>query len=293
MVTTDAQGLSKVKPQRSIAAKVTLKDGRSIPLLATVEAPRPQVELINKIVQPSPSRDHSNIDLADPDELPQDATLIFSVRAQSPATFSRDENIEVATMDQAYTTILSVSNGGMMWANSQVAVATINPAKVFGTAAFGPLQFRVTIKGIAGNWQPLANLVRLPVLRNVECPATAELACKLSGSNLFLVDSVSGDAQFSHSVRVPEGFLGSALPVPHPATGPLYVRLRDDPGVVNPATLVATQLAASPEDLAKSAVRQPPPSGDASVDADAATRTDTREAPPTLAPSPPPSSPPP
>ena len=293
MVTTDAQGLSNVKPQRSIAAKVTLKDGRSIPLVATVEAPRPQVELINKIVQPSPSRDHSNIDLADADELPQDATLIFSVRAQSPATFSRDENIEVATMDQAYTTNLSVSSGGMMWTNSQVAVATINPAKVFGTAAFGPLQFRVTIKGIAGNWQPLANLVRLPVLRDIECPATAELACKLSGSNLFLVDSVSGDAQFSHSVRVPEGFLGSTLPVPHPAAGPLYVRLRDDPAVVNPATLAVTQLAASPEDLAKSAVRQPASSSDASVDPDAAQRANTREVPPTLAPSPPPPSPPP
>ena len=116
-------------------------------------------------------------------------------------------------------------------------------------------------------------------------PATAELACKLSGSNLFLIDSVSGEAQFSHSVQVPEGFLGSALPVPHPAAGPLYVRLRDDPGVVNPATLVATQLAASPEDLAKSAARRPAPSSDASVDADSASRTDSHEAPPTPAPS--------
>lgn len=293
MVTTDTQALANLKPQRSVAARVTLKDGRSIPLVATVEAPRPQVVLINKIVQRSPSHDHSNIELADPDELPQDATLIFSVHAQSPAAFSHDENIEVATVDQAYTTTLSVSNGGMTWANSQVAVATISPAKVFGTAAFGPLQFRVTIKGITGNWQPLANLVRLPVLKDIECPATAELACKLSGSNLFLVDSVSGDAQFSHSVQVPEGFLGSALPVPHPAAGPLYVRLRDDPGVVNPATLVATQLAASPEDLAKSAARRPAPSSDASVDADSASRTDSHEAPPTPAPSAPPPSPPP
>jgi hypothetical protein len=103
----------------------------------------------------------------------------------------------------------------------------------------------------------LANLVRLPILKDVQCPATAELACKLSGSNLFLVDSVSSDAQFSHPVQVPDGFLGSALPVPHPAAGPLYVRLRDDPGVVNPATLIAVQLPASPDDLARSAVRQP------------------------------------
>ncbi|MGC2032312.1 MAG: hypothetical protein WA642_20005 [Steroidobacteraceae bacterium] len=289
MVATDPQALSTVKPQHSVAARVTLKDGRSIPLVATVEAPRPQAILINRIVQPSLARDHSNIELVDPGELPQDATLIFSVRAQSPSVFSHEENIEVATVDQAYTTTLSVSNGGMTLANSQVAVVTINPAKVFGTSAFGPLQFRVTNKGVTGNWQPLANLVRLPILKDIECPAAAELACKLSGSNLFLVDSVSGDAQFSHSVHIPEGFLGSALPVPHPTAGPLYVRLRDDPDFVNPATLVATQLAASPEEIARSAVRQPASSSDASADADAAQRTDTREAQPARAPSAPPS----
>lgn len=272
MVASDRQALSALKPQRSIAARVSLKDGRSIPLVATVEGPRPQVMLVSKIVQPSTSNDNSNIELADPGELPQDATLIFSVRAQSPAAFSHDENIEVASVDEAYTTTLSLSNGGMTLANPQVAVATLNPVKAFGMSAFGPLQFRVNTKGVTGDWQPLAHLVRLPALKDIQCPATAELACKLSGSNLFLVDSVSGDAEFTHSVQVPEGFLGSALPVPHPASGPLYVRLRDDPIVVNPTTLIAAQLPASTDDLAKSAVRQPALSPalykDASVDGD-------------------------
>jgi hypothetical protein len=83
----------------------------------------------------------------------------------------------------------------------------------------------------------LGNLVRLPVLKDLICPPTSELACKLSGTNLFLVDSISGDAGFSHPVQVPDGFLGSALPVPHPNSGSLYAKLRDDPSVVNPITL--------------------------------------------------------
>jgi hypothetical protein len=97
----------------------------------------------------------------------------------------------------------------------------------------------------------LGDLVRLPVLKNLTCPSTPELACKLSGSNLFLVDSVSSDPGFTHPMQVPDGFLGSALPVPHPVAGPLYVKLRDAPTVINPATLEAQQLPPSPNDQAR------------------------------------------
>src|SRR5882757_6547116 len=41
---------------------------------------------------------------------------------------------------------------------------------------------------ITGDWQPLADLVRLPALSDIKCPSAPELACKLSGSNLFLID---------------------------------------------------------------------------------------------------------
>jgi hypothetical protein len=74
---------------------------------------------------------------------------------------------------------------------------------------------------------------------------------------LFLIDSVSSDLQFKHSVQVPDGFLGLALPVPHPVDGPFYVKLRDDPSVANPTTLIVQQSPASPDDLARSAARQP------------------------------------
>jgi hypothetical protein len=93
------------------------------------------------------------------------------------------------------------------------------------------------------------------VLNDLKCPATRELACKLSGSSLFLVDSVSGNPQFDHAVQVPDGFPGYALPVPRPTDGTLYVKLRDDPSVVNATTLLAQQLPPSADELALAAAR--------------------------------------
>ncbi len=247
MIAQEPQAAAALKQERSIAAKVILKDGRVLPLAAAVDGPRPRVQLIAKSAQPSSAGMYSNIQLADPGELPQDATLTFAVRTQWPAVFSRDESIEVATSDDSSATVLNFINGGITLETSQVAVATLNPSKSFGASAFGPLQFRVVSKGIAGDWQPLGDLVRLPVLKNLTCPSTPEQACKLSGSNLFLVDSVSNDIGFTHPVQVPDGFLGSSLPVPHPAAGPLYVKLRDDPSVINPTTLETLQLPPSPD----------------------------------------------
>jgi hypothetical protein len=257
MIAQDTATAMNLKQERSIAAKVTLKDGRVMPLVASVDAPRPRVILIGKSVQPSLSSKESNIQLADQGELPQDATLTFAVRTQWPAAYAREESLEVATADGSSATLLSFSNGGITLENAQVAVATLIPAKSFGASAFGPLQFRVVAKGIPGDWQPLGNLVRLPVLKDLSCPSTPELACKLSGSNLFLVDSVSSDPGFAHPVQVPDGFLGSALPVPHPTSGSLYVKLRDNPAVINPMTLAMQQLPASPNELERSNARQP------------------------------------
>jgi hypothetical protein len=262
MVAQDGQAIGDLKRGHPIEAKVTLLDGRVFPLVASVDSPRPRVTLINKSIQPSPSGDNSNIRLVDPGELPQDATLIFSVRADLPAAFSLDENIEVATADRSFTTTLGIGNGGMTLENSHVAVVTLNSTKAFGRAAFGPLQFRVNANGVAGDWQPLATLVRLPALNAIDCPAAPELACKLTGSNLYLVDSLSSDPQFAHPVQVPDGFLGSALPVPHPGTGPLYVKLRDDTTVINLATLSARQLPATSGELERSIARQPALVGD-------------------------------
>ena len=257
MVAKDAAAATALTTQDSSKAQVALSDGRVFDLAVLIDAARPSVKLIAKSIQPSTSSIQSNIALTDANELPQDARLIFSMRAQSPAVFTRDETIEVGTTDESASTVLSFANGGITLENAQVAVTTLNPAKAFGASVFGPLQFRVVAKGIAGDWRPLGNLVRLPVLSALSCPATPDLACKLTGSNLYLVDSVSSDREFAHPVQVPDGFLGSALPVPHPVAGPLFLKLRDDPAVVNPTSLDMQQLPSSPNDVARSAARQP------------------------------------
>src|SRR5579859_3006356 len=261
MVAQDAQAASGLKAEHGAVAKLSLLDGRSLAVTASVNAPRPRVTLIGKSVQASVPANDSNIQLADAGELPQDASLVFSIRAQAPGMFARDENVEVATADETSSTNLSAANGGLTLETAQVAVATLNPAKAFGPSTFGPLKFRVSTKGAASEWQPLANLVRLPALKELKCPSTPELACKLVGTNLFLLDSIAGDADFARPVTVPDGFLGSALPVPHPTAGPLYVKLRDNPSVINPTTLEMQQLPASPGDLthARSLAPTPPP----------------------------------
>jgi hypothetical protein len=246
LVAQDAQSASALKEGQSLTAKVTLRDGRSLPVNATVDASRPSVTLIGKSVRASRSGGDSNIQLGGQDEVPQDAVLMFSVRAQTPAVFSRDQAIEVATDDGAFSTSLNLTNGGLRLENSRVAVAELDPAKAYGGSAFGPLQYRVTTGGVAGDWQPLATLVRLPVLKDLKCPADASVACKLSGSDLFLVDSVSADSRFEHPVQVPDGFPGGVLPVPRPARGGLYIKLRDDPTVVNQVALAAQNLPPPP-----------------------------------------------
>jgi hypothetical protein len=256
MVTRDTQPVTTLKQGDVATAKVLLNDGRTMQLSVSVNSPRPRVTLIGKGMQTAASAADSNIELANADQLPQDAKLTFSVRAQIPATFVRDEQIEVAMADESASTTLSIANGGITLVNSKVAVATLDPMKALGSSAFGPLIFRTLVNGVAGDWQPLATLVRLPVLRELKCPASAELACKLSGANLFLVQAVSSDADFKHAVEVPDGFPGYSLPVPHPVNDVLYVKLRDDPTVVSRATLAAQQLPASPQEVAQAAERQ-------------------------------------
>jgi hypothetical protein len=256
MTAQDPTAAAALKSGDAGLAKVRLKDGRVLDLEATIGAPRPSVALIGKSVQPSASNAGSHIELGNDDEVPQHAQLTFSVRAKSPAEFGRDEMIEIATADGSYTTTLSLANGGITLETRSVAIATLDPAAAFGPSAFGPLQFRVVAGGVTGDWQPLATLVRLPRLHELVCPATRELACKLSGSNLFLVDSISTDAKFGHPVQVPDGFPGYALPVPHPRHGQLFVKLRDDPEVVNLASVDTRELPPTPQEAERASVRR-------------------------------------
>ena len=105
------------------------------------------------------------------------------------------------------------------------------------------------------------------VLKEIHCPDSADQPCRLSGSNLFLIDSVASDQQFAHNAPVPTDFIDSTLNVPHPGDGGLFIKLRDDPSSVNTVTLpVATDPKAvgpepttEPEQPAQPAPQSDPP----------------------------------
>ncbi len=254
----DPQGAAAFRAGEALSAKVTLSDGRTLNLRTVVEAPRPRATLLGKSIRLAPADVDSQIELVDPDLLPQDATLTFSVHMEYPATFASDMRIDVATADPDSVATLSIANGGITLENSAVAVVTLEPVRLFGHSAFGPLRFRVSAARGVGDWQPLATLVRLPTLKELKCPAAAELACKLSGANLFLLDAVAAGRDFAHPVQVPDGYPGYSLPVPHPAEGRLFVRLRDDPAVVNSAVLPVGELPGPTDDQARAAAAAPP-----------------------------------
>jgi hypothetical protein len=215
-------------------AHATLSDGRVLDVATVVKASRPKMTLISKSVQPDASAGASPIRLQGDDQLPQDATLSFSLKSQVPPVFSRDEMIEVATADETVHTLLSVGDGTLTMQDEETVLARLDPRKGLGASAFGPLRFRpVNSDGVKGDWQPLVTLVRLPTLEGLRCPASTEQQCTLSGSGLYLLDSISTDPQFQQSMPVPDGFAGSTLNVPHPSGKDLYVKLRDDRSTVN------------------------------------------------------------
>jgi hypothetical protein len=192
--------------------------------------------LISKSVQPGSTR--SSVRLKDQDELPQDGRLSFFLKTEVPDSFPRTEKIEVSGLDDSFHVLLSVGDGNLILQNSETALAILDPLKSFGPSAFGPLRFRpVDTDRESGDWQPLANLVRIPTLKELRCPDSPDKQCRLIGSNLFLIDSVASDPQFTHSISVPVGFAETTLSVPRPNGTLLYIKLRDDPAAVDSLVL--------------------------------------------------------
>jgi hypothetical protein len=223
-----------------------LKDGRKLDVPATITMARPQVLVLNKNVQlpPAPPQETAHINLTAPNELPLDGKLTFALKSQVPSSFARGESIEIATGDGMASVNLSLSSGQLVLQDAKTAIATLDPLKAFGTSAFGPLEVRpVMADGTAGDWQPLATLVRLPVVAALTCPPDPTAPCSLTGSGLYLIDSVGADPQFTKSMSVPDGFAGSSLDLPHMTGQELFVKLRDDPSVVNTLQLDAPVVA--------------------------------------------------
>jgi hypothetical protein len=227
--------MSAIKAGEETTATVALKDGRTLNLQTAVAAARPKVTLINRTIQPGASA--AVFHLGSDDELPQDGKLTFFVKSEQPEIFSREEKIEVATADSSYSVSLTFADGTLVAQDAHTAMGVLDPIKSLGAAAFGALRFRPVLAGTEGEWQPLAVLVRVPTLKEVHCSGNPDKQCTLSGSNLFLIDSVASDPQFERSVPVPTGFAEQIITVPRPNGTLLYLKLRDDPAAVNRAVL--------------------------------------------------------
>ncbi|HEX4651670.1 MAG TPA: hypothetical protein VH250_09235 [Granulicella sp.] len=242
----------KLNPGDRATANVTLKDGRVLNLPVAIEQPRPVVTLLSKSVdRPKDSAIH----LA-PDDLPLSEHFTFFLKSQD--NFPRAEQIEIASTDGALHTILTIADRTLVLQNKHTVYATLEPLKLFGPSAFGPLRLRaIAPDGTTGDWIPLVTLVRLPTLSELRCPVHArQQPCTLTGSDLFLVDSFSTDPSFATATAIPEGFVGTSVALFHPQDPTFYVRLRDDPAATDQVTLpilpqpqpqLPTQAAAAPQ----------------------------------------------
>jgi hypothetical protein len=236
-LTLTASGAAPLPPPgEATEATVAFRDGRTGALGVTVAPPRPSVSLIQKSFRAAPPAGFDKIELADKDLVPQGSVLTFSLRAEAPANFRGDERIEVAGLEGRTLATLTPA-AGLIFADSQVAIATLDTAKAFNGSTAGALRFRVLRGETPSSWLPLATLVRLPRLGPVKCPPDVKKPCALGGSDLFLIDSLSNSLAFHAPIQVPEGFTAATVDAPRPAGGKLYIKLHDDPAVVNVVTL--------------------------------------------------------
>ncbi len=233
----DAAARTRLHPGESITIHANLKDGRALDLKTEVSEQRPTVTVLTKSIQLDPTAPPA-VHLGSQEELPQDGRLNFFLKTQQPENFPPTERIEVATADESFRVMLSFKDGNLTLQDTKTVLAVLDPMKLLGPSAFGALKFRpVSGEGINGDWQSLVNLVRVPMLKAVHCAPGAEKQCTLSGDKLFLLDSVSADADFVNSVTVPEGFVEDALAIPPPKGKTLYIKLRDDPATIDTVAL--------------------------------------------------------
>jgi hypothetical protein len=238
---TGASSLAQLQPGDDSVAQAHLKDGRTVPVPAIVEDPRPSVTLIHTYVQlPATAQPLPpvSIKLGADEELPLNGQLTFSLKTVSPDTFSRGESVEIATADGLESTTFSLASGQLVLQDATTAIGVLNPAKSFGASAFGPLRLRpVLADGTTGDWVPLATLVRVPSMESYTCPPETSQPCTLKGNGLYLLDSVAPTQQFLKPITVPDGYASNTLQVPRVTDGQLYAKLRDDAAIVNTITV--------------------------------------------------------
>ena len=248
-----------------LTAAIELRDGRVLSVPLVVSALRPVIALLRK--SSMPDFRVTNINLSNPDDLPLSSLFTFTLK--SPDRFPRNGQIEIETLDGTLRTVLTLApSGGLLLQDPHTIVATLDPLRSFGPSAFGALRMRAiypiatthhgehhppetpadaaTATAItdadtedpaspASDWLPLVTLVRLPTLSQFQCPADVTQPCTITGLNLFLLQAVSANPDFSDAVSVPDGYTGTTLSVPHASAATIFFKLRDDPSSIQSA----------------------------------------------------------
>jgi hypothetical protein len=236
---------SGLEPGQHYLATVELRDGREIKVHTTVNPARPQIALLSKGAQDGASEAAAPVRFGSQDDLPAEKRLVFFLKSKVPLSFPRDEKIEISAVDGSFHTALSLADGSLMLEDANTALGVVEPLVKFGPSAFGPVEARaVSADGVAGDWLPLGTLVRMPGFKELHCPHAIAKPCALSGSNLFLATAIAATPAFDNPTDVPPDFTGTELIVPHPSSGTLYVKLRDDPGTVQTLTLPVLPISA-------------------------------------------------
>lgn len=216
-------------------AQISLKDGRKTTIPFTIAPPHPTLSILGKTIVDRAAPSGLPIQLANDDLLPDSARMTISFRAPDGLALSPRDVIDVATTDGSAQVRLT-GDKGLRLESRQVAIATLDPAAL-GPSAFGPLRYRLVQGGLAGQWQPLATLVRLPSIQSITCAAGDGKSCTMTGQSLFLVENVASDPAFATAKPLPSGFTGQSVEIPRPQGQALYVKLRDAPTTVQTVSL--------------------------------------------------------
>ncbi|MGC9197419.1 MAG: hypothetical protein ACP5E5_00605 [Acidobacteriaceae bacterium] len=245
----------------ALTAEILLRDSRSLTFPFLVLTPRPVVTLLRKTELPE-AKD-SNIYLSNSNDLPLTSLLTFTLKIQQ--RFPRNGQVEIETLDGTLRTVLTLApSGGLLLQDPHTVVATLDPLSSFGPSAFGALRMRTIFPAVSGpangsreklqaaatensssddstipssDWIALATLVRLPILTQIQCPPNPKEACTLAGYNLFLLQAVAADPEFTDPIEVPDGYTGTTLSVPRPTAGTIFFKLRDDPSSIDSAVM--------------------------------------------------------
>ena len=235
--TVHLNGKEGVSPGNGKDATVKLKDGRSMTVKISTEAPRPSFKLLSFNDTPVQEKGAMPVTLGAKEDVPLNGKLTFVVETKD--VFPRMQTIEVATTRGSVHTSLSLASNNLVLQDEHTAIATLDPLKAFGQSAFGKLQMRpVAEDGTPGDWTPLGTLVRTPQITAIHCTTADAPTCTIDGNDIFLAQSFSAEKEFTKPTEVPTGFAGNSFNVPTPADGTtLYLKLRDDPGAVAAMTL--------------------------------------------------------